>query len=250
MSFNVSAYDEETITEKTDRLANGLNAYIKETQQELSTAGIDLIKEHQDESKEFVNKYNTYTASLVERTSKPISLSGDSDCLANLRLIDLDIIPVDPMDLLKPLKLKLKDLIEKSPCEMLTDELNDQIDDIDFAADSPFGTIGVRGNPEQKKADEELRRQKTLERKARVKNLVFDMGSDFKLKVTERRNVIFTENGAVIDTDEEYKVKTTKSIPKTQDLINQEGLLNVFEVFGELLDSDNNESDKNNDGDN
>lgn len=242
VSFQSSAFfyneNSETNKEQGDRLVNGLNTYIKNVQVELLNSGKNLIEEHEDDTKQFIEDYNAYTYKIVEMTSKPISLSGDSDCLANLRLIDIDIIPVDPMDLLKPLKLKLKDLITKSPCEMVTDAMNDQIDRIDFGVDSPFGSIGVKPNLDDKKADEERNRLEKLKRKARVKNIVFDMGSDFKLKVTERRNVVFNEDGTVISSDDEYKVKTTTAIPKAETLINSEDLLNIDEVFGSFFNSD------------
>ena len=201
------------------------------------TKGADLIKEHQDETKEFIDNYNEYTASIVEKTSKPISLSGDSDCLANLRLIDLDIIPVDPMDLLKPLKIQIKDLIQNTPCEMITNRLNEEIDQIDFAADTPFGSIGISPNEEDRKADEERKKREKLERKARIRNIVFDMGEDFKLKVTERREVVYDEDGEVVEVNDSPKVKVLRSIPKTSESINKEGLLNLEEIFGAAFGS-------------
>lgn len=233
-SFSVNAFeeDDETIKEQTDRLANGLNTYIRSVQEELLNSGKKLIEEHEDDTKTFIDDYNDYTDNIVEKTSKPISLSGDSDCLANLRLIDIDIIPVDPMDLLKPLKLKIKDLITKSPCEMITDTINDELDRIDFAADSPFGSIGIKPNLEDQQADAEKKRLEKLQRKARVKTMIFDMGSDFKLKVEERREVVFDEDGSVVTPSDDYEVKTVVSPLKTENLLNTEGLLNMQEVFG------------------
>jgi hypothetical protein len=255
-SFQSSAYfyddNVETSTKQKSGMSNGLNSYIHSVQIDMLNAGKDLVEEHEADSKQFIEDYNAYTDNIVEKTSKPISLSGDSDCLANLRIIDLDIIPVDPMDLLKPLKLKLKDLIENSPCEMVTDAMNEQIDKIDFSADSPFRSIGVRSNFEDKQANDEIERLAKLQRKARIRNMVFDMGSDFKLKLTERRNVVFNEDGAVITSDDEYEVKKTTSIPKAESLLNSEDLLNIEEVFGSFLNSDdgNNQLESNSPGGN
>jgi hypothetical protein len=233
-SFQAVAFYEVSI----EGVVNGLSSYIKTTQNELLNAGTDLIAEHAEDSKQFIEDYNAYTENILVKTSKPISLSGDSDCLANLRSIDIDIIPVDPMDLLKPLKMKLKDLILKSPCEMVTGGINDQIDKIDFAADSPFGSIGARPNLADKQADEEIKRLEKLQRKARVKNMIYDLGSDFQLKVTERRNIVFDADGSIVVPDEDYKVTTSSAPLKTEQLLNKEGLLNMKEVFGEFFSSD------------
>ncbi|MFT5851555.1 MAG: hypothetical protein ACI87J_001528 [Colwellia sp.] len=238
-SFQVQSADDDKVnpTLKIDKLANGLDSYLMDQQAELLSAGSDLLSEHQDETKKFIDTYNKYTAELTKKTSKPISLSGDNDCLANLRLIDLDLIPVDPMDLLKPLKIMIKDFINQSPCDMLTDKINDQIDKIDFSLDSPFGSVGIKANPEDKKADDEMKRQKKLARKARARTLLFDMGKDFKLKVRERRDVVFNDDGSIVEVTD-YELKRTESTPVTEDLVNKEGLLNVFEVFGKFMSSD------------
>jgi hypothetical protein len=248
VNFHSYANDEESVKDKTDRLANGLNNYISSTQADLLNAGKELIEEHEDDTRQFIEDYNAYTDNIVEKTSKPISLSGDSDCLANLRLIDIDIIPVDPMDLLRPLKIQLKDLILSSPCEMITNELNDELDNIDFAADSPFGSIGITPNAEDKAADEERKRQAKLQRKARAKEMIFDMGSDFKLKVTERREIVYDEDGSIVHPDDEYEVKTRLSPVKTEQLLNTESLLNMKEVFGAFFPSADDESNEGTDG--
>ena len=234
--------DDETFTETTDRLTNGLNDYIRTKQNEMLTKGTELVEEHQEKTKQFIDDYNAYAANIVEKTSKPIKLSGDSDCLANLRLIDLDLIPVDPMDLLRPLKIQIKDLIMSSPCEMITNRLNEEIDQIDFSADSPFGSISISPNEEDKKADEERKRREKLERKARIRNVVFDMGEDFKLKVTERREVVYDEDGSVINVDENPKIKTIRSKPKTEEIINEEGLFDINDVFGAFMGAKDDDS--------
>lgn len=235
--LQVQAFLDQSVKVKQDNLANGLSSYIHDVQVELGQAGPDLLEEHQGESKTFIDDYNAFTSTLSEKTSQPIGLSGDNDCLANLRQIDLDIIPVDPMDILKPIKMQIKDYIEQSPCEMITGTINDEIDKIDYFADSPFGSVVSDSKVAEKKAADAAEKKNKIERKEQVKLLVSDMGSDFKTKVDERRSVVFDDDGTVIKTDD-FDVKSTTSNPKTEELVNKEGLLNVWEVFGDYMSSD------------
>lgn len=222
--------------ESQEKLANGLSSYIRGAQEELGDAGPALVKEQQEHSIAFIDDYNAYRAYINEKTSRPIGLSSDNDCLANLRLIDLDIIPVDPMDILKPLKIKIKDLLEQSPCEMITGTINDELDKIDYSTDSPFGTVASQAQSDAKRESDAIKKEQKIARKEEVKGLVSDMGSDFKSNVNERRSVVFEDDGSVVQTSD-YEVKSTTSNPKTEGLVNKEGLLNVWEVFGKYTTS-------------
>lgn len=215
--------------------SDGVMAYILSIQEDLEGAGEEAIAEQAENAKVFIEKYNDYTATLTELTSESVSLSGDNDCLANLRSIDLDIIPIDPMDILKPIKDQINDYIESSPCDMVTDEVNNRMEGFDFAADSPFGSVGVDSEESQAEAEKEI--EEALARKEAVKDLVSGMGSDFSEKIEEIRSIEFTEDGSV-DKSEEGEVIEGGTIKTVEDMVNSEDLLNISEVFGEYNTSD------------